>query len=101
MEPGRDGDIELHKGEYQDVGLSSTVGGGRGSGVGGSVGVDGTDSVGSGGGVGGGCGDSDGAGSIGGSHFWVKQWRFFGGDGTGWFQTGVMVWLEGGFVVLE
>ena len=52
--------------------MSSTVGGGRGSGVGGSVGVDGTDSVGSGGGVGGGCDDSDGAGSIGGSHFWVK-----------------------------
>ena len=72
MEPGRDGDIEVHKGEYWDVSLSSTVGGGRSSSVGGSVGVDGTDSVGSGGGVGGGCGDSDGAGSIGGSHFWVK-----------------------------
>ena len=72
MEPGQDGDIELHTGEYWDVGLSSGVSGGRGSGAGGSVGVDSTDGLGSGWGVGGGCGDSDGAGSIGGSCFWVK-----------------------------
>ena len=74
MEPGQDGDVELHECGYLDVGLCTSVGG---SGcVGGSVGVDGTDSVGSGGGVGAGYGDSDGAGSIGGSRlcgsvFWV------------------------------
>ena len=72
MEPRQDGDIELHKGEYWDVGLSSGVDGGCGSGVGGSVCVDGTDGLGSGWGVGGGCGDSGGAGSIGGTCFWVK-----------------------------
>ena len=79
MEPGRDKNIELHKGGYRDVGLCTGVGGvgsggvggsvgvdgidGVGSGgVGGSVGVDGIDGVGSGGGVG--CGDSDGAGNV-------------------------------------
>ena len=42
MEPRRDGDIELHKGRYCDVGLCIGVGGGRNGGVGRSVGVDGT-----------------------------------------------------------
>ena len=59
MEPGRNGDIELHKGGYQDVALCTGVGGGGSGGVAQSVCVDGTDAVGSGGGVG--CGDSDGA----------------------------------------
>ena len=61
MEPGRDGNVELHEGKYLDAGLC-TVGGSGGVGV--SV-VDGTDGKGSGGGVGSGCGNSDDAGSIG------------------------------------
>ena len=62
MEPGRDKNIELHKGGYRDVGLCTGVGGVGSGGVGGSVSVDGIDGVGSGGGVG--CGDSDGAGNV-------------------------------------
>ena len=41
MEPGRDKNIELHKGGYRDVGLCTGVGGVGSGGVGGSVGVDG------------------------------------------------------------
>ena len=67
-DPGRDGDVELHKGGYWDVGLCTGVGGSGGAG--GSVGVGGADGVGSGsgggGGVGSGGGDSDSGGSIGG-----------------------------------
>ena len=70
MEPGRDKDIELHKDGYRDVGFCTGVGSGGSGGVGGSVGVDGTDGVGSGGGVG--CSDSDDAGSVGRSCFWVE-----------------------------
>ena len=70
MEPGRDGDIELYMGGYWDVNLCTGVGGGGSGGVGGSVGVDDTDGLSSGVGVG--CGDSDGAGSVGRSHFWIK-----------------------------
>ena len=75
MEPGRDGDIELHKGWHWDVDLCTSVDGGGGGGSdggGSSVGVDGTDGVGSGGGVGAGCGDRDGAESTGRSCFWVE-----------------------------
>ena len=64
MDPGQDGDIELHEGRYWDVALCTGVGGSGA--IGGSVGVDGTDGVGSGGGVGGGCSKSNGAGSVGG-----------------------------------
>ena len=59
MDPGRDGDVELHKGEYWSVSLCAGVGGsGR---AGGSAGVRAGDGVvsGSGGGVGGGGGDSN------------------------------------------
>lgn len=62
VEPGYDGDVELHEDGFWDVSLCDCVGGG----VGGSVSVDGADCGGSGGGVGGGCGDNDSAGSIGG-----------------------------------
>ena len=56
--------------------------------------------MGSGGGVG--CGNSGDAGSVGRSCFWLKQRTFIGGGGgAGWFWTGAMVWLEGGFVMLE
>ena len=67
MEPGWDGNVELHEGRYWSVGLCAGVGGSVGGGVG--VDVDGADSVGSGGGVGGavvdGCGNNDG--NVGGS----------------------------------
>ena len=63
-DPGWDGDVELHKGGYWDVGLCTGVGGSDG--VGGSVGVGGTDGVGSGSGGSGGS-NSDSGGSIGGS----------------------------------
>ena len=63
MEPGQDGNVELHEGKYLDAGLCTDVGGSAGVGV--SV-VDGTDGKCSGGGVGSGCGNSDDAGSIGG-----------------------------------
>ena len=43
MEPGQDGDVELHEGRYWGVGLFTSVGG---SGVGSSIGEDGTDGVG-------------------------------------------------------
>ena len=46
MQPGQDGDIEIHKGRYRDVGLCTGVVGG------GSVSVYDTDSVSSGGRVG-------------------------------------------------
>ena len=55
MEPGSDGDVELHEGGYWSVGLCAGVGGSGGGGVG--VNLDGVDSVGSGGGVGGAVGD--------------------------------------------
>ena len=48
MEPGQDGDVELHEARYWDIGLCTGVGGSGG--VGSSVYVDGTGSVGSGGG---------------------------------------------------
>ena len=70
MEPGRDGDIELQKGGYQDVALCTGVDGGARGGFALSVGVDGTDGVGSGGGVG--CDDNDGAGNVGRNRFWVE-----------------------------
>ena len=44
MEPGQDGDVELHEGRYWGVGLFTSVGGSGG--VGSSIGEDGTDSVG-------------------------------------------------------
>ena len=67
VDPGRDGDVELHKGGYWGVSLCAGVG--SNGGVGGSAGVRGTDGVvsGSGGGVGDGDGDSDRGGSVGGS----------------------------------
>ena len=70
MDPGRNGDVELHKaGEYWHVSLCAGVGSG---GVGSSAGVGGADRVvsGSGGGVGGvgsGGGNSDRGGGVGGS----------------------------------
>ena len=82
MEPGWDGDIELYKSGYWDVGLGTGVHGGNSVGVGGSDGVDGTDGVGSGGGVG--CGDSDRAESVGRSHLRVEYCGFVSvGGGTG------------------
>ena len=61
MEPGWDGDVELHEGGYWSVGLCAGVGGSVGGGVG--VDVDGADSAGSGRGVGSavgdGCGNND------------------------------------------
>ena len=67
VDPGRDGDVELHMGGYWDAGLCTGVCGSGG--VGSSVGVGGTDGVGSGcgGGVGSGDGESDSGGSTGGS----------------------------------
>ena len=44
MEPGQDGDVELHEGRYWDVGLCTSVGGSGG--VGSSIDEDGTDNVG-------------------------------------------------------
>ena len=69
-DPGRDGDVELHKDGYWDVSVSLCTGVGGSGGVGGSVGVGGTGGVASGSGgsvVGGGGGDSESGGSIGGS----------------------------------
>ena len=60
VEPGWDGDVELHEGGYWSVDSCAGVGGRGGGGVG--VDEDGANSVGSGGGVGGavgdGCGDN-------------------------------------------
>ena len=53
MEPGWDGDLELHEGRYWSVSLCAGLGGSDGV----SVGVNGADGVGSGGGVGGAVGD--------------------------------------------
>ena len=72
MEPGWDGDVELHDSGYCDVGLWTGFGGSGG--VGGSICVDGTDHVDSDGGVGGGCFDSDGA-EIGGSQLYRSGFR--------------------------
>ena len=55
MEPGWDGDVELHESGYWSVGLCAGVGGNVGGGV--SVDVDGADGVGSGGDVGDAVGD--------------------------------------------
>ena len=51
MEPGWDGDVELHEGGYWSVGLCAGVSGGF------DVDRDGADDVGSGGGAGGAVGD--------------------------------------------
>ena len=65
IEPGGDGDVEVHEAGYWDVGLCTGVG--SSGAFGSSVGVDGADGVRSGGGVGGGCGNSDSWRSVGGS----------------------------------
>ena len=106
MDPGWDGDVELHEGGYWSVSLCP---GGVG-GSGGAAGVRCANGVvsSSGGGVGGGGGDSEGGGGVGGiwlcflSDFWVGWWGFCGGGGgVGGLWIGVVVWLEDGFVVLE
>ena len=56
MEPGWDGDVELHEGRYWSVSLCAGVGGSGGGGVD----VDGADDVGSGEGVGSAVGDGRG-----------------------------------------
>ena len=109
MDPGWDGDVELHKGGYWSVSLCAGVGGSGGAG--GTAGVRGANGVvsGNGGGAGGGGGDSKGGGGVGGtwlcflSVFWVEWWGFCGGGGggVGGLWIGVVVWLEDGFVVLE
>ena len=108
MDPGWDGDVELHEGGYWSGSLCAGVGGSGGAG--GTAGVRGADSVvsGSGGGAGGGGGDSEGGQGVGGiwlcfmSVFWVEWWGFCsGGGGVGGLGIGVVVWLEDGFVVLE
>ena len=108
MDPGWDGDVELHKGEWWSVSLCAGVGGSGGAGD--TVGVRGANGVvsGSGGGVGGGGGDSEGGGGVGGiwlcfqSVFWVEWWGFCGGGGgVEGLWIGAVVWLEDGFVVLE
>ena len=106
MDPGWDGDVELHKGIYWSVSLCASVGGSGGAG--GTAGVRGANGVVSGsvGSVGGG-GNSEGGGDVGGiwlcflSDFWVEWWGFCGGGGVGGLWIGVVVWLEDGFVVLE
>ena len=110
MDPGWDGDVELHEGGYWSGSLCAGVGGSGGSGgAGGTAGVRGADSVvsGSGGGAGGVGGDSQGGGGVGGiwlcfwNVFWVEWWGFCGGGGgVGGLGIGVVVWLEDGFVVL-
>ena len=107
MDPGWDGNVELHKGRDWSVSLCAGVGGSGGAG--GSAGVRCASGVvsGSGGGVGGGDGDSERGGGVGGiwfcflSDFWVEWWGFCGGGGVGGLWIGVVVWLEDGFVVLE
>ena len=111
MDPGWDGDVDLHEGGYWSGSLCAGVGGSGGSGgAGGTAGVRGADSVvsGSGSGAGGVGGDSEGGGGVGGiwlyfmSVFWVEWWGFCGaGGGVGGLGIGVVVWLEDGFVVLE
>ena len=88
MDPGWDGDVELHEGGYWSGSLCAGVGGSGGAG-----------------GVG---GDSEGGGGVGGiwlcfmSVVWVEWWGFCGGGGgVGGLGIGVVVWLEDGFVVLE
>ena len=105
MEPGWDGDVELHEGGSWSVGLCAGVGGSNGGGVG--VDVNGADSVDSAGGVGGtvgnGCGNNGrnlGGSWLCGGGIWVKWWEFCGGGGGG-FWGGVVVWLEDGFVVVS
>ena len=110
MDPGWDGDVELHEGGYWSGSLCAVVGGSGGAG--GTAGVRGANSVvsgsGSGSGAGGGGGNSEGGGGVGGiwlcfmSVFWVEWWGFCGGGGgVGGLGIGVVVWLEDGFVVLE
>ena len=94
MDPGWDGDVELHEDKYWDFSLCTSVSGSGG--VGDSAVVDGIDGVGTGGGFGSGCGNSDGAENIGvswlfGSSFWDEQWQFCGGVGAGGFWTDVVV----------
>ena len=110
MDPGWDGDVELHEGGYWSGSLCAGVGGSGGRGAGGAAGVRVAESVvsGSGGGAGGVGGDSKGGGGVGGiwlcfmSVVWVEWWRFCGGGGgVGGLGIGVVVWLEDGFVVLE
>ena len=108
MDPGWDGDVELHEGGYWSGSLCAVVGGSGGAG--GTAGVRGANSVvsGSGSGAGGGGGNSKGGGGVGGiwlcfmSVFRVEWWGFCGGGGgVGELGIGVVVWLEDGFVVLE
>ena len=108
MDPGWDGDVELHEGGYWSGSLCAGVGGSGGAG--GTADARGAGSVvsGSGGGAGGGGGDSEGGGGVGGiwlcfmNVFWVEWWGFCGGGGgVGGLGIGVAVWLEDGFVVLE
>ena len=111
MDPGWDGDVELHEGGYWNGSLCASVGGSGGSGgADGAAGVRVADSVvsGSGGGAGSVGGDSEGGGGVGGiwlcfmSVVWVEWWGFCGGGGgVGGLGIGVVVWLEDGFVVLE
>ena len=104
MDPGWDGNVELHKGGYWSVSLCAGVGGASGA-----AGVRGANGVvsGSGGSVGGDGGNSEGGGGVGGiwlcflSDFWVEWWGVCGGGGVGGLWIGVVVWLEDGFVVLE
>ena len=67
VDPGWDGDVELHKGRYWGVSLCASVG--TSGGVDSSAGVGGADGVGSGsfGSVGGGGGNSDRRRGVGGS----------------------------------
>ena len=108
MDPGWDGDVELHEGGYWSGSLCAGVGGSVGAG--GTAGARGADSVvsGSGGGAGSSGGNSEGGGGVGGiwlcfmSVFWVEWWGFCGGGGgVRGLGIGVAVWLEDGFVVLE
>ena len=91
MDPGWEGDVELHEGGYWSGSLCAGVGGSGGSGGTGGVG-----------------GDSKAGGGVGGiwlcfmSVVWVEWWGFCGGGGgVGGLGIGVVVWLEDGFVVLE
>ena len=96
MDPGWEGDVELHEGGYWSGSLCAGVGGSGGAG--GTTGVRGADSVvsGSGGGAGGGAGDSEGGGGVGGiwlcfmSVFWVEWWGFV---------VVVVVWEDLGLVL--
>ena len=82
VEPGWDGDVELHEGGYWSVGSCAGVGDSGGGGVG--VDVDGANDVGSGGGVGSAVGDScvDNGRDVGGSWLcgggiFTEAWAFF------------------------